>query len=231
MLLGDLHIHSMYSDGRPHPKEILLEAVHRGIQVIAVTDHDTFKGSIVARRIAEAEQLDVVVLVAAEVRTSLGDVLVYCPEEPPARMPRDPGSLAEEAHRAGCIVAPAHPYDVLRGGLGDAVYELRDCIDAIEVYNAKSLPLFNEKALRAAEALGLPGIGGSDAHILDNIGSAYTRIDSEPDPWSIIEAIRAGRVKPGIRRTSIRGRIKSTLWSIRRRMGLRARSLDWEELY
>jgi len=231
LLRADLHIHSMYSDGQPHPKEILYEAINKGIDVVAVTDHDTFRGSLTARRIALSSRLELVVLIAAEIRTSLGDVLVYCPDTPPERMPREPGELADEAHAHGCIIAPAHPFDVFRGGLGDAVYELRGKIDAIEVYNAKSLPVFNEKALEAARLLGLPGIGGSDAHVLDNIGAAYTLIDAEPDPEEVIKAIKHGRVRAGIRRASIRGRLKSVVWSIRRRVRPPRHDWHWEEMY
>lgn len=37
----DLHIHSTKSDGRLSPKEIIDEAAKNGVEVIAITDHDT----------------------------------------------------------------------------------------------------------------------------------------------------------------------------------------------
>ncbi len=42
---ADLHIHSLYSDGTMSPGEILKEAEKNGVGLLAVADHDTFKGS------------------------------------------------------------------------------------------------------------------------------------------------------------------------------------------
>ncbi len=38
----DLHIHSCFSDGELTPKEIVNEAVQKNINIISITDHDTF---------------------------------------------------------------------------------------------------------------------------------------------------------------------------------------------
>ena len=40
----DLHIHTTASDGTFSPKEVVEEAVRRGLSVIAITDHDTTQG-------------------------------------------------------------------------------------------------------------------------------------------------------------------------------------------
>ena len=40
----DLHLHSTASDGRLSPKQLVVEAVKRGLKVIAVTDHDSTDG-------------------------------------------------------------------------------------------------------------------------------------------------------------------------------------------
>jgi len=41
---GDLHIHSTASDGELTPREIILTAKERGIDTIAITDHNTTNG-------------------------------------------------------------------------------------------------------------------------------------------------------------------------------------------
>jgi predicted metal-dependent phosphoesterase TrpH len=45
MLACDLHVHSSYSrDGESSVEEILLRAEKAGLDVIAITDHDTVEG-------------------------------------------------------------------------------------------------------------------------------------------------------------------------------------------
>lgn len=41
----DLHIHSIHSDGTFTPEEIVKRAQNRGLQGVAITDHDTFAGT------------------------------------------------------------------------------------------------------------------------------------------------------------------------------------------
>lgn len=42
----DLHVHSYYSDGTMSPKEILMEALNKGVGLLAITDHDILNGSV-----------------------------------------------------------------------------------------------------------------------------------------------------------------------------------------
>jgi len=228
---ADLHMHSTFSDGRNSPEEILLKALSKGLTAISITDHDTFAGSLRARKVALTEGLDIVVLVGAEIRTNQGDILVYCVDEPLARVPLDALELADYAHEQGCIVVPAHPFDVRRKGIGELVYEGR--WDGIEVFNAMSDPISNRRASEAARQLGLPGLANSDAHVADAIASAYNIIVAEDEgPDHIIKAIRSGKVTPIPGRPSI-GAITSTLmWSIERRIRRRRKGpsrLDYVE--
>jgi predicted metal-dependent phosphoesterase TrpH len=52
----DLHIHSTASDGRYSPQEIVRKAAGLGLEVIALTDHDTVNG--IAPALEEARKLD-----------------------------------------------------------------------------------------------------------------------------------------------------------------------------
>ncbi len=230
----DLHTHSTVSDGKHSPEELVEAAVEKGLDGIAVTDHDSFEGGVRARRYARARGAEIIVLIGAEVRTEEGDILVLCPENPLEKVPRRVDELLDEAHSNECIVIPAHPFDVRRHGVGELIYRFR--WDAIEVYNAMSDPWSNEKAKRAAVELGLPGIAGSDAHVADAVGAAYTIVEAEPEPGDIIDAIRAGRVKPVAGRPTVPALFKTLAWSIERRLGLydrkRMEKLDrlWSEL-
>ena len=44
MYLSDLHTHSTASDGQYAPEELVSLAKERGIELLALTDHDTLDG-------------------------------------------------------------------------------------------------------------------------------------------------------------------------------------------
>lgn len=50
----DLHTHSLYSDGAAHPAELVALARERGVQVLALTDHDSTEGLAAAACAATA---------------------------------------------------------------------------------------------------------------------------------------------------------------------------------
>jgi hypothetical protein len=54
MMKADLHLHTTASDGRLEPKDIVSLAVKVGLDVIAITDHDTIDGITPALAAAEA---------------------------------------------------------------------------------------------------------------------------------------------------------------------------------
>ncbi len=56
----DLHIHSIYSDGTQTPDEIVRIAVRKGLQAIAITDHDTMAGTREALEAGRRAGLEVV---------------------------------------------------------------------------------------------------------------------------------------------------------------------------
>ncbi len=210
-----MHIHSTYSDGKHSPKEILYQAIDIGLNVIAITDHNTFQGAIAGYRIAKNSALELVVIIGIELRTDKGDVLVYC--DHPIDTPRNLELLLDKARSENCIVVPAHPYDLRRYGIGDDIYNYK--WDAIEVFNASSTTGANKKALRAAKILGVPGLANSDAHILEFIGAAYNVIEASSNTIDdVLEAIRKGKVKPIPGRPSIPSYAKNLYWTIARKI-------------
>jgi 3',5'-nucleoside bisphosphate phosphatase len=49
--IADLHIHSIFSDGRLAPNEIFEKAQDKGLSAISITDHDTVDGNVIANKI------------------------------------------------------------------------------------------------------------------------------------------------------------------------------------
>ncbi|MDM7913276.1 MAG: PHP domain-containing protein, partial [Methanotrichaceae archaeon] len=71
----DLHVHSNYSDGRDDVKTILKAAKKRGLDGIAITDHDSLGGSRAARRIIKDLELKMILIPGVEVTTADGHLL------------------------------------------------------------------------------------------------------------------------------------------------------------
>ena len=56
-IITDLHMHSTASDGRMSPSDVMEEAARAGLQMVALTDHDTLAGLDEARSAAESRGL------------------------------------------------------------------------------------------------------------------------------------------------------------------------------
>jgi 3',5'-nucleoside bisphosphate phosphatase len=71
----DLHAHTVASDGGDRPRELAAAAAAAGVEVLAVTDHDTVAGVAEAR--AAGERLGVEVLAGCELTATVGDRVVH----------------------------------------------------------------------------------------------------------------------------------------------------------
>ncbi len=67
---ADLHLHTTASDGRLEPREIVSLAVRVGLDVIAVTDHDTIDGVVAALNAAQASP-SLTVIPGVEINTDV----------------------------------------------------------------------------------------------------------------------------------------------------------------
>ena len=63
---ADLHMHTTYSDGYEPPELVALSAREQGMDIIAVTDHNGFYGSVEAREKAMRMGLDMTVILGEE---------------------------------------------------------------------------------------------------------------------------------------------------------------------
>lgn len=187
---ADLHVHSTYSaDSVITPKELVFYAKKQGLTAVAVTDHDQVDG---ARKIAK--ETDFLIISGTEV-SSLGGHIVGLNVNEPIPRGLSPDETVDRIHAAGGVAIACHPYAMLKGSVGRYVTKK---FDAVETRNATSLPFGNasRKAEMLAQHLGLPRVAGTDAHIPQAIGSAYTLVEAEPDVEAILKAIVAGHCQP-----------------------------------
>ncbi len=187
----DLHVHTCYSyDGFTTLREVILYAKRRGLNGVAVTDHNTIEGALKLHR----KNKPIIVIPGIEVSTSHGHVLALNVTEliPKGLTVQE---TIERIHDAGGIAIAAHPFTLGKLGIG---WETNSSFDAIEVINSASFPFFFSVFMskKLANYLKLPQTGGSDAHHPCEIGQAYTEVEAESDVENIIESIRKGRTKP-----------------------------------
>ena len=66
-LKGDLHMHSIYSDGRATPFAMVMASLNAGMDFVSITDHDSYEGSLNAIAKAKQNNIDILVLRGEEV--------------------------------------------------------------------------------------------------------------------------------------------------------------------
>ncbi len=187
----DLHVHTTHSpDSSISIKQLLTALRDLGLDGAAITDHDTTSAIKEAERLAY--HMDLLIIPGIEVATAQGDVIILGLQDPPIL--KDVWLLVNETRRRGGIIVAAHPFDSERNSLMDLCFDLD--LDALEVLNAKSDLHANREAQRAAQLLGKPGVGGSDAHCIDDVGAAFTEIHcNDFTANSVLQSILKGEVK------------------------------------
>jgi hypothetical protein len=200
---GDLHTHTVHSDGQRTPAELAAEARAAGLDFVASTEHNTTSASLGWGAHAGP---DLLVVDGQEVTTRDGHWLALGP---------GPGSFLDWRYRAadgvldrvvaglraaGGLAVAAHPFCPFPGCAWRFGYE---GVDAVEVWNGPWTP-DDEAALAAWDRLLaawagagrlLPAVAGSDAHgPADRVGHPHTVVLADGlDRRSLLSALAAGR--------------------------------------
>jgi predicted metal-dependent phosphoesterase TrpH len=175
MLRLDLHVHSCYSeDGAGTPQELIAALQKRGLNGVAITDHNVLEGSLKARSVAPK---DFIVIPACEVSTSDGHLLALNVTELVPRGKSIQETVENVLGQGGLPIIP-HVFRALSGIHPEKLRAVASKVPAIEVFNGCSLPRTNLKCARIARSLKLGGTGGSDSHMPSYAGYAFTSVDS-----------------------------------------------------
>lgn len=214
----DCHCHTIYSkhwfwgyDSINTPKEMIKAAIKKGLDGIAITDHNTVKGSLIGKEIAKKYK-NFIVLTGSEIRTKTIEIIgLGIKKDVAANLSLE--ETIEKIHNLGGIAVIPHPFGkyFFRGSV------IKDPLnaDAIEVYNSKLRKSANKKALNLANKFKKRKTAGSDAHSIRGVGNAGIICNSDP-----IEDILKGRVKIFGKRTSLIDIVRLTSKKF-------IRSLEW----
>ena len=215
---ADLHMHTTASDGWPSPQQLVDHASQIGLDVIAVTDHDTIEGALRAAEHA-ARRTKLHVVVGEEVSSRDGHIVALSIEKK-IRPGMSAAATVHAIHDLGGLAVAVHPFWRTQRrtrsgrvhGVGWLAAELE--FDAVEVENATpGFYVFNQLARRLNIGLGSAEVGGSDAHILDAIGRAYTEFSGKT-PKALREAIEAGTTVAGRQRYRAMGLMRYAAWGL-----------------
>jgi glycosyltransferase involved in cell wall biosynthesis len=209
-IIADLHMHTAWShDCSIEVDELLDHAEAEGLGAIAITDHNVFGGAQEA--VARARGRDLIVIPGEEVKTDdQGEVIgLFLREEIPRGM-----SFAETVaairEQEGVVYLP-HPFDRMHAiPFPATVHRHLHEIDVLEVYNARLLfEGYNEEAARFARKYSLPAGAGSDAHVLQGVGTGALRMRVFDGPEEFLLSVRTAEV---LRRPKSLAYLQSLKW-------------------
>jgi predicted metal-dependent phosphoesterase TrpH len=186
---GDLHSHSLYSDGDSSVADIMDSVEAKGLDFFALTDHDSvMDGSPLHWYDSDYVSNDTLLLYGIEWTNDNGhaNVLASRPFDYTALWSAnhndDPISAIKAAHQAGALFSINHP---VRNAWE---YPLVEGVDCVEIWNGPMIVNQNYKAPHdywddiLMERRRMVGVGGSDTHYLKGPIAPFTG-HGNPTTW------------------------------------------------
>jgi predicted metal-dependent phosphoesterase TrpH len=208
----DTHVHTFYSGRstiRPlgallresynAPERVYRRAKARGMDLVAITDHDEIAGALTL-----AARPDV--LVGCEVtgvfpddgvRVHLGVLgLNEVQHREIQRLRFDVRELMQYLNREELFVSLNHVASRINGDVTAAhIAALMPWLNGLEVRNGSRLPVQNRTAMALAEACRKVTVAGSDSHTERGIGKTYIEAPYATTKEEFLTELHAGRVK------------------------------------
>lgn len=170
----DLHVHTRFSkDCLTGLPSLIAACRRRGLDKVAITDHNTIAGALAARELAPD-----LIIVGEEINTTQGELIAYfAREEVPKGL--TPQETIARLREQGAVISVPHPFEHWRPSAlaRGALLEIIDQVHALEVFNARCLALGdNHKAMEWAARYGKLATAGSDAHTVWEVGRGYVEL-------------------------------------------------------
>jgi predicted metal-dependent phosphoesterase TrpH len=212
----DLHCHTCYSgDSLTQLDGLLRWMDRRGLDMVAITDHNTLDGARDFCRKAPDR-----LLMGEEIRTTEGEVLALFVEE---HVPPDLSlqETLDRVHAQDGLVGASHPLDRFRDvAMGRRTLEtVRGRLDFVEVLNARVIVHGDNRLARElAIRWGLAGSAGSDAHAAFEVGRAYVEMPRFGGRHDFVDCLAQAQIGGGASSPLVH--FVSTYAKWRKRLGL-----------
>ncbi len=185
----DLHVHTNYSRcAILKPAEIEPLALKRGLDAVAITDHNTIDGALEVKNHAKK----IKVIIGEEIKTTKGEIIGYFLNEqiPPFLTPEE---TIKEIKRQGGLVSVPHPFDRLRSSRLEAetLEKILPNLDMIEIFNSRDILTGQDFGLiEKACQMGAVPVAASDAHLSVEVGKSYISIENFETAEDFLENIK-----------------------------------------
>ncbi|KMT23156.1 PHP-associated domain-containing protein [Clostridium cylindrosporum] len=209
-MIIDIHMHeSKYSlDSFISLKEIVKKAKEIGLEGICITDHESNEIKEEARKLSIKESFPIIV--GAEFLTFEGDILVFGLNNLPKEKIHAE-ELLEMVDKVGGAAIAAHPYRKNNRGLEGKIRTIKG-LHGVECFNGSTPMDLNLIAYNDALQRGVALLGGSDSHVIENIGKYATRFPRGTCTVDdFITAIKNNQTEPVIYENGVYQDMKSYL--------------------
>lgn len=193
-MIVDLHIHEnkYSSDSRVSIEEIIQEAKKKGLQGIALTNHEDTN---IRKETEElSKKYNFPIFPGVEYLTTDGDIVAFGIETLPEKQV-SAQEFIDLVNSLGGVCIAAHPFRTNNRGLENKLDIIKG-LTAIEGFNGSTSPYHNNLACEKAKALGIQAIGSSDAHIKEKVGIFATLLPYQVNNVKeLIEALKTNKCK------------------------------------
>jgi predicted metal-dependent phosphoesterase TrpH len=209
----DLHVHSVHSGKLPSPilRHFFLESYsapksvysllkERGMDLVTITDHDSIGAAEELRKYPEyfvSEEVTCRMPSGTEVHVGVYDISDRQHTEI-AKRRNDLFRLLAYLSEQNLFFTINHIFSGLTGRRdADDFAWIAEYFPGVEALNGHMLPAANANAALLAQRLRKIPVGGSDAHALASVGTAYTEVPGARNKDEFMAGLRTGHGRVG----------------------------------
>ena len=166
---ADFHVHTSFSRRViASPEEMYSAAREKGLDKIAITDHNTIKGAL---RLAEKDP-DFIIIGEEITWEAPGEIIgLFMKEAIPEG--RSAAYTLDALHEQDAFIFIPHPFAPFHFFCPPGnILKMADKIDAVEIRNGRNFHILNILAAAFSSLSKIQGICGSDAHLQKDVGRA-----------------------------------------------------------
>ena len=205
----DLHVHSIHSgmcevpgldrvcrESYSAPEDVYATLRSRGMDLVTLTDHDSIEGAEPLRRHAcffVSEEVTCRMPSGTQAHVGVYDVSERQHIEIQRRR-NDLPSLLAYFNEQRLFFSVNHLFSGLTGRRAEEDFDwFESMFPAYETRNGHMMRGHNRSAEATARRLNKAAVGGSDAHALKTVGSAFTEVPGARTKAEFLRGLRAGR--------------------------------------